>query len=359
MIEVSSKNVIIVELNPYHDECLYSQCLMVKRMDSEINLTVIVNQKARERIEDTLKTEVDKLIFLPFGSGWQGFVSIIKLYRLVMRTKNLHLHFNTAQGNVAWKLFLLPFPRRIEITGVIHNIQKLGKSMGQKIISRRIDRYMVLSDILLPYYKVACSKPCVSVYPVFYPKRVISPLTKPVGETWVVIPGAIAYERRDYDALFLEENKNYPPGLKFILLGNINCADGASVLENIHRHHMEKSFVIFEEYVPNELFYAYVEACDYIMPLIHPDIPRYAKYLENKISGTYNLAIAYRKVMLCPKEMQEQEDFLDTALFYDKKRIRSFFNNLNADRQEKKLFALEKWTLEYQTRQMKRLIFNE
>lgn len=358
-MEVSSMNVMIVELNPYHDECLYSQCLMVKRIDSKINLTVVANEKARKRIEDTLKAEVDKLIFLPFGSGWKGIASIIKLYRMVLKTKSLHLHFNTAQGNVAWKLFLFPFPRRIEITGVIHNIQKLGNSIGQKIISRQIDRYMLLSDILLPYYKAACSKPCVSVYPVFYPKRIITRLEKPAGETWIVIPGAVAYERRDYDALFLEEDKKYPKGLKFILLGNINCADGASVSEKIHRHNLEKSFILFEEYVPNELFYAYVEACDYIMPLIHPDNPRYAKYLENKISGTYNLAIAYRKVMLCPKEMQASEDFSDTALFYDKEHIRSFFSNLSAGKLKKEMFALEKWTLEYQTKQMKRLIFNE
>lgn len=350
------KKVVITELNPYHDECIYSQCLMLKKMGVEV--VVIGNCRAEKRIRISLAGVADELIFLPFGSGWNGMKSIFRFYRMMKSMGQIHLHFNTAQGNVAWKLFLLPFPKRISVTGVIHNVKKLKKSFGQKIITRQIKRYMLLSDLLLPAYKEACPRSSVTVYPIFYPKHKTQPLDKPKGEIWIVIPGGVSYGRRDYD-LLLSNETGYPRNVKFILLGNINRADGQVVLEKIRSRGLDSSFVVFNEYVPDDTFYSYVEASDYMMPLVHPDNSKYTKYVRDKISGTYDLAIAYRKPMLCPKEMKQYEDFADTALFYDKENIASFFKTLPITNINKGLFKLEKWTLEYQTKHLKRLIFDE
>lgn len=348
--------VIIAELNPYHDECIYSQCLMLRQMDVEI--TVIGNCRSEKRIRASLVGVADKLVFFPFDSGWRGLKAIFQFYFLVRGMGQIYLHLNTAQGNVAWKLFMLPFPKRISITGVIHNVPKLKKSFGQKIITRQIKRYMLLSDVLLPEYKKVCSKPAVSVYPIFYPKRETVAIDKPKGQTWIVIPGAVAYGRRDFDSL-LTSGIVYPKSIRFILLGNINCADGHAVLETIRHQGLESSFITFDGYVPDEVFYAYIEVCDYMMPLVHPDNPRYTKYVKEKISGTYDLAIAYRKPMLCPKEMERYEDFADTAIFYDKNNLSSFFKDLTPAKTNDNLFKLDKWTLKYQTKQLERLLFDE
>ena len=53
------------------------------------------------------------------------------------------------------------------------------------------------------------------------------------------------------------------------------------------------------------------------MPLVHPSKPQFRKYLTEKISGTYNLAFAYKKPMLCPEDMAVYEDFKDTSVFYN------------------------------------------
>lgn len=350
------ETVVITELNPYHDECIYSQCLMLKMMGAKA--VVVGNSRAEDRIRKSIDGFADELIFLPFGSGWKGLVAIIKFYRMVRRRGYVHLHFNTAQGNVAWRLFLFPFPKRLCVTGTIHNVPKLKNSLGQKIITRQINRYMLLSDLLLPTYNNICRKPVTVVYSIFYPEHDKVKIEKGKGDIWIVIPGAVSYGRRDFDSL-LGGNVKYPSNIKFILLGNINRADGLTVLRKIRESGKERSFVIFNEYVPDNQFYAYVNACDYMMPLIHPDKEEYAKYIRDKISGTYNLAIAYRKPMLCPNEMQVYEDFADTAIFYDRKNLQTFFNYISTSKIDCKLFTLDKWTLEYQTKQMKRLIFNE
>lgn len=348
------EKIVVVELNPYHDECLYSQCLLLRRLDMDI--MVVANSIARKRVEDSLKSLNVKTMFFPFSSGIKGLGAILSFYRLVRSMGDIHLHFNTAQGNVAWKLFLLPFPKRIIVTGTIHNVPKLQTSFGQKIITRQIKKYMLLSDLLMPAYMKLCQKPAVVVYPVFYPKNETVELLKPKEETWIVVPGAVSLGRRDFSSLFSSKPFSLNDKIKIILLGNINRGDGSTVLDWIRENGMERNFISFNEYVPNNLFYSYVEKCDYIMPLVHPSKAKYAKYIKEKISGTYNLAVAYRKPMLCPTEMSVYEDFIDTSFFYDVDKITDCLNSLAAEKPQKKLFSIPKWTIEYQMKQLKKLL---
>ena len=62
------------------------------------------------------------------------------------------------------------------------------------------------------------------------------------------------------------------------------------------------------------------------MPLVHPSKPQFRKYLTEKISGTYNLAFAYKKPMLCPEDMAVYEDFKDTSVFYNLNNFADFIN---------------------------------
>lgn len=78
------------------------------------------------------------------------------------------------------------------------------------------------------------------------------------------------------------------------------------------------------------------------MPLVHPSKPQFRKYLTEKISGTYNLAFAYKKPMLCPEDMAVYEDFKDTSVFYNLNNFADFINNLSvADTTN--LYKLVKW----------------
>ena len=78
------------------------------------------------------------------------------------------------------------------------------------------------------------------------------------------------------------------------------------------------------------------------MSLVHPSKPQFRKYLTEKISGTYNLAFAYKKPMLCPEDMAVYEDFKDTSVFYNLNNFADFINNLSVT-DTTNLYKLEKW----------------
>jgi hypothetical protein len=345
------RKVLISEFSAWHDECLYSTCLLLK--SEGYHVVVALNEDLRNRIEDSLNEVSDEIIYYPFKKGLKGGIALLRFWRFVLNGGFTHLYLNSAQGSVAWKFFLLPIPHRIKIIGTLHNIKKLSSSFGQKIITRRIDGYVLLSDLLTKRYQEVCNnKPSVAVYPVYYPKFNTHKLLKNEGEVWIVIPGAVSFSRRDYLAL-LPPDVSYNSHIKFVILGNKNKADGNVVYEKVSQAGLLHNFVFFDGFVPEEEFYSYVLQCDYIMPLIHPNHGEYGKYVTEKISGTYNLATAYRKIMLCPQEMNTYEDFQDSSLFYSINDIQTFVNSLKPTNNSENFYQHPKWK---QKEQQKRLV---
>lgn len=130
-------------------------------------------------------------------------------------------------------------------------------------------------------------------------------------------------------------------------MGNISKADGNVVKRWIAERGVEKSFILFEQFVPDDVFYSYIRQSDYILPLINPLNSELKKYLTEKISGSYNLAIAHRIPMLCPDTMQVYADFADTACFYPANHLMEFTYSLPL-KGTKTLFQSDKWSEEYQ-----------
>lgn len=344
--------VLITEFSAWHDECLYSTCLLMKAEGHHI--TVALNKDLRTRIGTSLNDVTDEIIYYPFKKGIKGALAILRFWNDLLKGSFTHLYLNSAQGSVAWKFFLLPIPQRIKVIGTIHNLKKLTSSFGQKFITHRINGYILLSDLLIKRYQEVCSKPSVAVYPIFYPTFNTFNLPKKPNEVWIVIPGAVSLGRRDYLTL-LHHDTPYAQHIKFIILGNKNKADGNLVYEEVMKAGLQSNFIFFDSFVPEEEFYSYVLQCDYIMPLIHPGRGEYAKYISEKISGTYNLATAYRKIMLCPKEMEMYEDFHDSSLFYDLDDMQSFINSLKPI-DSGAFYQLAKWKQEEQQKRMKQLL---
>lgn len=339
-----NKRILITEFSAWHDECLYSTCLLLKAEGHQV--TVALNEDLKTRIGNSLDQVTDNIVYFPFKKGLKGGIALLRFWKYLLKGGFTHLYLNSAQGSVAWKFFLLPIPRRIKVTGTIHNLKKLTSSFGQKIITRRINGYVLLNDILSKRYQEVCNKPFTAIYPVFYPTYPIYKLEKPKDEVWITIPGAVSLSRRDYLSL-LAPHAKYAPHVKFIILGNKNKADGKLVYEKVLQAGLRDNFIFFDKFVPEEDFYSYVTQSDYIMPLVHPCHKEYGKYLTEKISGTYNLAIAYRKPMLCPKEMESYEDFQDTSIFYHMEELQSSINSLSPI-SGSHLFRLPKWRKEVQ-----------
>ena len=340
--------VLIVEFYCWHDECLYTTCQLLKRRNAEVVLAL--NEDIRARTEAVFKSVVDDVRYFPFRKGMKGLTALWHLYRCLVNDGFTHVYFNTASGSEALKFFMFPIPRRVKVVGTLHNVAKLAGSFGQKLITRRVDGYVLLNDILKERYEKLCTVPVSVLYPIIYLKVKINELVKPEGEIWIAIPGAVALSRRDYLSLIPDSSavNQYKKCVKFIILGNRRKADGDVVYSKVCGAGVQENFVFFDKFVPDEEFYAYVQMCDYLMPLVHPEKEGYAKYLTDKISGTYNMAFAYGKPMLCSDKMSVYEDFKDSSHFYSLDNFVGFINELSPVADVSRFYKLNKWKAETQ-----------
>lgn len=350
-MENQKMKILIVEFYTWHDECLLTTCKLLE--DNGIEVSLALNQDLEERTAPVLTGVASGGIrYFPFRKGVRGYAALFQLHQHIRKGRFTHVYLNTASGSEAWKFFILPLPKQVKAVGTLHNIVKLSSSIGQKIITRSLHGYVLLSDILQPFYRQCCTLPSVSVYPIIHPHLEQQDIRKNDGEIWIAIPGAVALSRRDYITL-VEAGKRtpYAPHIKFIILGNICKADGHEVRGAIKAAGMESNFVFFDRYVAGNLFYSYIQKSDYLMPLVHPSKKEYAKYLSEKISGTYNQAYAYKKPMLCPEEMSVHEDFKDSSLFYDINRLAEYVNNLQPPLGSS-FFHLPKWEEQQQAQRL-------
>lgn len=339
------KKVLVLELLSWHDECLYSECLLLKENGYSVSLLADLRLKNSQLLLDTV---VDEFFYLDFHAGIKTYSSLLSTRKLIIDQNFKYLFVNTAQGNPVWKFFLLGLPRDIQIVGTLHNVSKLGTSFSQKFISRRINKYLLLNEFLLSEYSKYSNKPVSVFYPIFFPSINNRSITKPENEIWIAIPGTIDKRRRDYSVLL---SKNFSPNIKFIILGNKNKADGLKFFHSVQKLGISDNFIFFDSFVDDITFQTYIKLADYILPLVHPAIFPLNNYLTTKISGTYNLAFGYKKIMLCDKALSTIEDFVDTSVFYESSSNFSVFvNNLeNIQIDKSQFYKLEKWTLKQQT----------
>lgn len=334
-----NKKVLLLEFNNWHDECLFSACSFLKAHGCEFSL--VLNEKLKSRVGKELYGSAN-VHFLPFNGLGRMLKSFRRIKRLLKEGGYTHLYLNTAQGSVVLKFFLSGIPSRVKVIGVIHDVAKLNSSVGQRIITRRIDHYLLLNDILLGSYNKRCRKPVSVLYSIDVPAYKTVDIVKPEGEVWIAIPGDFSFVRRDYGSIFFP-GAVYNKNVKFIILSNSRKSDGKEILARIKEYSLAGNVITFDSFVDSSLFYSYIKKCDYIMPLVHPSKETYVKYLTDKISGTYNIAFAYRKIMLCPKEMSAYEDFSDTSLFYDESSVCGFINSLLPSPDNSRFYKLAKW----------------
>lgn len=85
--------------------------------------------------------------------------------------------------------------------------------------------------------------------------------------------------------------------------------------EAIEEMELESNFMLWDDYVDFDTFANYIEESDYVLPLIHPNDSN--SYIYHRISGNFNLAFGYKKVMLLENYFQQFEDFKENCEFYE------------------------------------------
>lgn len=347
--------IALVELGGFHNECLYSQIKCLKTIPS-IYITLICDPKVAQSTTD-FDENIDSKIVIEVSKGIAAWKQFYKLSNFLLTENFDKIILNTAQSSHAKKLCFF-VRNKIDVYGILHNVQKLNGSIGQKIISNSVKGYFVLNDYLLEKTKKIKTTKFSSFYAIFFP--FISPpsLSKPNDEIWICIPGQIEEKRRDYDTLVEQLSyKKLAKHIKFIFLGKIKEEYAFTIKQKIENLGLQNQFMYWEEFVPDKLFHALLQKSDFIMPLIHPNHLS-ASYYEYRISGTFNLAFAHKKPLLIEQNYQKYEDFKTNSVGYVTSNLLEVINKLEKIDSDL-LYQEEKWSFEFQKKKYLDFIFDK
>ncbi len=337
----------IVEISESHEECLCTQLSFLK--DAGHQVTLILHPILAEQITDYANL-ADSVIYIDFEN--QGF---IKKLRLQWQLFGILINFdlivlNTAHSySVVRNLTLLLRFAQVACVGILHDTKKLKSSFTQRIISKKVKKYFVLNDALLPSDENTGSSKVQSFYPIFFPEYEPVPVYKQ-NDIWIGIPGRVDYDRRDYDFLVnaLAEI-NALDRVKFLILGKVdrNNITGKRFYDSLEKSGQLERFKVFHSFIENRDFHSYLAACDYIMPLLTLN----KDYIKYKISGSFNLAFAHKKPMLCHTFFQDIPDLRENSLFFDAVTFPQLISDIdNGKLKSPASYSDPKWSYRFQQR---------
>jgi hypothetical protein len=341
--------IALIELGGSHDECLYSQIKILKSTE-EIHLTLICDNSLKENVK--YFDLVDNKVFVELRKGYKRWIDLYKIWQTCKAERFDKIIFNTAQGKTTRQLLRFPFNKQTEFYGILHDTQKVISSRTQRIISKKINHYFLLNEYLEPNIrKVNKSKLSFSVFhPFFFPEYPKLAITKKDNEIWICIPGQVELKRRDYKALFNSIKENgINENVKIVLLGRHGHAhgNGAYIKEQISAISAEDKFMLWENFIPVDIFYSIIKNSDYILPLIHEDDISGDLY-KNQISGSFNLAVGYRKPLLIEKMISDKLNHFN-PIVYDKVSLMKTINQLTPNNTTNN-YSNERWSFNYQKR---------
>lgn len=340
--------IALIEINNFHDECLYSHILFLKSENHSV--TLICNQKLKSRIENF---PADEIVYLNLNSKIQKYKSWFLVRRMILKQKISKVILNTAEKNI-YKLLMLPFPRSVEFIGTVHNIQKIKNSRKQRLIISKLDKILTLGKFIfrnLQEEKLT-NKKANYYYPIFFEKHP-QIVQKPENEIWISIPGIIDFNKRDNQRI---HGCHIPENVKIIMLGRPVGEEACEFLRQLKNHPTAGQFITFNEFISPDLFHSYIKASDYILPLIHENTESFSDFLRYKISGSYNLAFAYKIPLLLDESLKGIEDFRDNAIFYKPDELCGLFKELKPEKNA--FYKNPELTFEHQNENYLNFIFD-
>jgi hypothetical protein len=317
--------VALVEISGSHDECLYTQVRIINSRPNTA-LTLFVTPALIAQVSGIV--EPTQLRAVSMRKGWRGLIDAIALRNLLVREGFDLIVFNTCQGKAVRNTLMLPYPTKTRFAGVLHHTDKLVNSFTQKAISRKVKHYFVLSDRLLPADRHSDLR-FSYFYPIEFPAIRGRLLPKHEGEVWLCVPGQVEEKRRDYEALISAiRTKGLAPHIRLVLLGRYgNSDEGKRIHARIEALGLGAQVMMWQDFVPNELFHSLMHQCDAVLPLLHPSTASFKLY-DNRITGAFNLAIGYGKTLILERSFENYPDFAGRSVFYRTDKLPELLNTL-------------------------------
>lgn len=305
----------MVELGGAHFECMETQIHFLK---DDFNLTLLTNFDKLNKAS-ALTSLVDEVSIMSFPA--QKSFTLINSFQTVRWIKKNSFDFvilNTAQGGIKW-LCLFSFLIRVnaKFLGLLHNINKLKKGLGQKIISLRVSHYFVLGEFLEKYARTLSKQSISSFLPIFVKHENIATIQKPSGEFWICIPGNIEFKRRNYLTLLDTITKTkVSEKVKFVLLGAAQNEDAKILKEKINSLKINDSFILFDSYIDTQIFNTYLSLSDCVLPLLSINSPEVKLYKTCKVSGSWLNLMTFHKPLFSNIIFNHIDDLQNRSIFY-------------------------------------------
>lgn len=354
---IKLKKIALMEMGGSHEEVLQPQISWLKETDYQLYL--IIRRKQFERINFNLNPENVLMVGEDdnFLNRWKN---LIQINQFLKKNQIENMVINTTQGAFI-RDFSLICPS-INITGIAHNPQKIGKSIGQKIISKKVKKYLVLNDYILDHVdRSDLSLSFNSFYPIdsfVHDEQIKNEVLK------IVIPGALDMNRRDYYQI-IDSHKSQllDKNIKFIFLGRCKSEEAKLFRKEVEILLLKKQFEFFDEFIPNAKFNACISSADLILPLITPRLHSFSLYEKYKISGAINLSFGMKVPMLMHESLNQVADYKISSIFYEDGKLFEKLNMLLANRdiiRKKKIDILqeEKFNPEFQKKKYLDFVLN-
>lgn len=338
--------VALIEFGTSHDEVLYPQYRFLEE-STKHEVFLFVSEALKERLFDYPSHQVFFIPALPKRSD------LIDLHRRLRQMGIQKVVINTASGKTVRNFLWLRPKKPWKVYGVLHHLRKLESSTTQKLISLYLRNYYFLAEYLQA--KAPFLKPKLKYghfYAGFLPDFPIDEaFRKPLDETWIVVPGQLEYKRRDYLALLDSLNPtSLNPKLRFILLGKSKHShgNGNEFEAELKNRQLESFFQTWDNFVPNEAFYAYLAQADFVLPLIHKGQASGELY-QKQISGSWNMALAFKVPMLIETGSPGADEFEDGAFLYPKEDLPGLWSKLD-ELKQRSYYQAPKWQFRIQAK---------
>ncbi len=326
----NKEKIILLELSKSHTEILYPQIDFL--YSSGYIPVIFINENLN--IGTSIISQLPEIIKIKTDNFLQRCCAYLKLLKYCKYHKIKNICLNTAQGSIAREFVLFFYFSKINIIGILHESDKLIKSISQKIISKKIKKYFVLSDYIKNYTDTLNLRKIRVEY-------LISSLSKEInhkidGNTFkICIPGEVSVLRKNYQFLLdkvKKEAKFINDNITFILAGNPRNENDKKIFNEFRNPNINRFFNTFENFIEEDKFYKIISDSDIILPLVDNKTHYFDKYHNVKISGAFNLAYLFKKPLLMHESFSDVKSFRIISIFYNNFNFTDILNNLSKNK---------------------------
>lgn len=352
-LEKIKGSVALLELGGSHDECLFTQLVALHKDERDVIL--ITDQVVHDR-NPYFEPFLDEVKILnPAVLKKRRVGELRRLIKFLEKRGVTHLVLNTAQGEVIRDLCLLGLFTSIEFIGIVHTTRKFKGSFTQRIINRKVKKYLLLSEYLLSTITPPKGTKVDYFYPITFPS-----LTKRAHKgVNITIIGGVEKRRKDLEG-FCVLLQRVSGDVQFTFLGKSNSDDEEVhwLKEQISLLGKDQQVKMYDSFVHQDEFYNVLVETDLILPLVHPDTPSADQYFRNQISGAMSVSFGHKIPMLIHQHYSYINEMKAAAFYYDLTTDFATITRENIEQKVGVMLEIKEYDSNFQERKYLEFIFD-